>query len=96
VVAVAEHDAAGGERGLDALGDQLRARGHEKVGLRLGRDLELVAVQQEVPDALPQGCAPRLAHHQRVVHGQRVGQEPQLGRLAGPLGALQRHEETGH
>jgi hypothetical protein len=87
-VAVAENDAAGGEGGLDDLGDGLRAVGEHERHFSDGVDGAQrgfgARVEQDAADAVAEKGASGLAerHYFVACFGERIGKETKLGGLA--------------
>jgi len=93
VVPVGDYDLARCKRRRDHLADQLAARCHEEVHLRLRVERE-PGVKDDLADALTQLGAARLADDNRIVRAEPFTQHLDLRRLAGPLGALEGDEEA--
>ena len=92
MIAIRDHDLSRGQRRRDDLRDQLPARGHEQVHLRLWIDVEAL-VEKDVANLLAELGPSRLAHENGVLVRQPVVQQLGLRRLARALGALEGDEQ---
>ena len=96
--AVAEHPGAALQRRADGPGDMVGAGGGEEQGLGLGSPAVVAAFEQQLADRLGAGASAGLAglDHLEAAAAQRLGERPELGRLAGPLAALEADEAARH
>ncbi len=93
VIAVGDHDLAGGECWGDNLRDQLPARGHEEIHLGLRIQLH-GAVKDDLANTLAQLVPTRLAHEHRLTARQRTAQQLDLRGLSRPFGPFERDEQS--
>src|SRR5262245_13446091 len=96
-VPIAEHDPAPVEPRAELLGDVLLARRHEKKDLDEGLGMDTRALE-ETPHGHSQPCAVWLpcALDLTTAPTKPSLEPPHLGRLARPLDALERDQDTAH
>jgi len=96
--AVADHDAAGFERGQDFFADELGAAGGEEEEFGLGDEVfALGCVLEEVADGFAGGRSPGLADEEGVAAGgaQGGGEQGNLGGFPAAFGTFESDEKAG-
>ena len=96
--AVREDDRSRREGRADHVPHVLRPRGGEEEGLRLGRERDLLGMEEDIADPLGERRAPRLAGEQDLAAArtERLREPRRLGGLADSLAAFEREEEGHH